>query len=78
MKIIIHLFTSIISGITVKTRLVLLAEKLVANAACSGKAAVGTNTINSVANSLLGPLGIANEFRVGIVISITNYLVHIF
>ena len=65
-------------GLTVKTCLVLVAEKLVANTACSGKAAIGTNITNSVADSWLGHLGIANSFGVEIIISITNFHVHIF
>ena len=77
-KMLISLFTSTLSGIAVRTGLVLVAESLLAGAAAAGASAGGVALSSTAAGALLGPVGIAIGFGVGIAISLTTFLVHWF
>ena len=78
MKMIISLFSSTISGVAVRTGLVLVGETMLYGAAAGASAAVGTTLSSSLAGALLGPLGIAIGFGVGIAISLGTFLIHWF
>lgn len=78
MKMVISLFTSTLSGIAVRSGLVLVAQSVVAGAAAGATAAAGTSLGTTVAGALLGPLGIAIGLGVGIAISLTTFLIHWF
>ena len=77
-KMLISLFTSTISGIAVRSGLVLVGQSIIAGAAAGASAAAGATFSSTVAGALLGPLGIAIGFGVGLSISLGTFLFHYF
>ena len=71
-KMVFSLFTSTISGIAVRSGLVLVAESIISGAS----AAAGATFSSSLAMALLGPLGAIIGFGVGFAISLTTFIVH--
>jgi len=78
MKMVISLFTSAISGIAVRSGLVLIGEAVIAGAAASAGAAGAGVATTAVAGALLGPAGVLIGLGVGVAISVTTFLVHWF
>lgn len=78
MKMIISLFTSTISGIAIRSGLVIIGETIIAGAA-SGAGATGAGILSTTfASSLLGPVGILIGLGVGVAISLTTFFIHWF
>ena len=78
MKMVISLFTSAISGIAVRSGLVLIGEAVIAGAAAGAGAAGAGVATSAVAGALLGPAGILIGLGVGVAISVTTFLIHWF
>jgi len=78
MKMVISLFTSAISGIAIRSGLVLIGEAVVAGAAASAGAAGAGVASSAIAGALLGPAGVLIGLGVGVAISVTTFLVHWF
>jgi len=77
MKMIISLFTSTVSGIAVRSGLVLIGEAVVAGAA-AGAGAAGAGAASTFAMALLGSTGMLIGLGVGITISVGTFLYHWF
>ena len=77
-KMVISLFTSAISGLAIRSGLVLIGEAVIAGAA-AGAGAAGAGVVSTtIAGALLGPAGILIGLGVGVAISLTTFLVHWF
>ena len=77
-KMVISLFTSAISGLAIRSGLVLIGEAVIAGAA-AGAGAAGAGVVSTtIAGALLGPAGILIGLGVGVAISVTTFLVHWF
>ena len=74
MKMFFSVIGSAISGIAVRSGLVMVGESLLAGTAAVASSTLLTST--SVGTALLGPTGVAIGFGVGIVISVGTLLHH--
>lgn len=82
MKMIISLFTSTISGIAIRSGLIIIGETIIAGAgagAAAGAGAEGASILSTTfSSSLLGPAGILIGLGVGVAISLTTFFIHWF
>jgi hypothetical protein len=77
MKMVISLFTSAVSGIAVRSGLVVIAEAVIGAAAGAGAAGAGVAS-SAIAGALLGPAGVLIGLGVGVAISVSTFLFHWF